>query len=65
MEVEKIDKFIFSMIVSMVKAFGTDDAGWNCAAEQLINTIFSMKNVKAYKKAELFYHCLLKKMSSE
>jgi len=53
------------MIVSMVKAFGTDDAGWNCAAEQLINTIFSMKSVKAYKKAELFYHCLLKKMSSE
>lgn len=32
-DVEKIDKFIFSMIISLVKTFGTDDAGWNCAAE--------------------------------
>lgn len=24
-----------------------------------------MKSIKAYKKAELFFHCLLKKMSTE
>jgi hypothetical protein len=48
-----------------VKKFGTDDPSWSCAAEQLLNTIFSLKQVKAYKKAELFLHGLLKKLSSD
>ena len=62
---EDQDKFLFQILVGLVKKFGTDDPAWNCSAEQLLNTIFGLKQVKAYKWAELFLHGLLKKLSSD
>lgn len=46
---EKGDTFLFSMMVELVKQFGTKDSEWNCAIEQFINSLFAVKNLKAYK----------------
>jgi len=61
----KIDEFLFSIMIKLVKQFGTENPEWNCAAEQFINSLFVIKQLKAYKKAELFLHSLIKKISSE
>ena len=62
---EKGDAFLFSVMVELVKQFGTKDSEWNWAIEQFINTLFAVKHLKAYKKVELLLHSLIKKMSSD
>ena len=62
---KKVDDFIFKLMIHIIKQFGTDDVEWNCTAEQYLNTLFEIKQLKAYKKAELFLHSLIKKISSE
>lgn len=61
----KVDEFIFSVMISLIKQFGSENVEWNCAAEQFMNSLFVIKELKAYKKAELFLHSLIKKISSE
>ena len=62
---EKGDTFLFSVMVELVKQFGTKDPEWNCVIEQFINTLFAVKQLKSYKKVELLLHSLMKKLSSE
>ncbi|CAI2367540.1 unnamed protein product [Moneuplotes crassus] len=59
----EVDDFILKLMIQIIKQFGTEDVEWNCAAEQFLNSLFELKDLKAYKKAELFVHSLIKKIS--
>ena len=62
---DQIDKYLFSLMIEIVKNFGTNNPEWISAAEQFMNTLFVVKQLKAYKKAELFLHSLIKRFSSD
>lgn len=59
-----INDHLFKLMIGLLENFGTKDMGWQCAAEQFINTIFIIKGLEAYKKGELFLHCLIKKYTN-
>lgn len=62
---KEVDIFIFKLMTSIITQFGTEDVEWNCVAEQYLNSLFELKDLKAYKKAELFMHSLIKKISRD
>ena len=58
---ESDKKHLFSMLLVLVKNFGTKDMEWLCAAETILNTLFNVRQRVTHEQAKSFVNLIQRK----